>query len=56
MTFKELREAAGMKLPEFYKYFDIPSRTALQWEKEERRCPDYLLKLIEYKLKKENLI
>ncbi len=54
MTFKELRETSGMTRPEFAKYFDIPYRTVQSWELGERKCPDYVLKLIEYRLKRES--
>ena len=53
MTFKELREHSGMTRPEFAKEFEIPYRTVQDWELGNRKCPEYLLKLIEYKLKNE---
>ena len=56
MTFEELREKAGMNLTEFAKYFEINYRTVQRWEYRERKCPDYLLKLMQYKLEKENII
>lgn len=61
MTFKELREQSGMTRTQFAEYFEIPYRTVQSWElhgesKEGRKCPDYLLKLMEYKLKNEGLI
>ncbi len=61
MTFKELRERSGMTRPKFAEYFEIPYRTVQGWElhgesKEGRKCPDYLLKLLEYKLKQEAII
>lgn len=54
MTFKELRENSGMTRPEFAKHFEIPYRTIQDWELGNRKCPEYVLKLIEYKLKNEN--
>lgn len=61
MTIKELREAAGMSRPRFAEYFGIPYRTVQSWELygesvEGRKCPAYLLDLMEYKLRKENNI
>lgn len=61
MTFKELREASGMNKTDFAKYFGIPFRTIQNWEKhgsstEGRKCPDYLLELMKYKLEKEGLL
>lgn len=56
MTIKELRKATGMSQQKFGNYFNIPLRTIQSWELEERKCPVYLLELIEYKLKNEKLI
>ena len=56
MTLKELREASKMSRNEFCEYFGIPYRTVQSWELEDRSCPEYLIELIEYKLKNENLI
>ena len=56
MTFKELREASGMTRNQFCEYFGIPYRTVQDWELGNRKCPEYLLNLIEYKLKHEGLI
>ena len=56
MRFKELRERSQMNVPTFAKYFNIPYRTVLGWEAETRKCPPYLLELMEYKLKKEGII
>ena len=56
MTFKELRERSGMSRPQFAEYFGIPYRTVQDWELENRKCNDYILDLLEYKLKHEGLI
>lgn len=56
MTFKELREKANMSRSQFAEYFEMPYRTVQSWELGDRRCPDYLLKLVEYKLKNEKKI
>lgn len=50
MTFKELRAVSGMTQQAFANYFDIPKRTIENWDSERRKCPEYLLKLMEYKL------
>lgn len=55
-TIKHLRLSAGMSQKKFGDFFGIPLRTIQNWEYEIRQCPEYLLDLIEYKLKKENLI
>lgn len=50
MDFKELRKQSGMNLTQFGKYFGIPYRTIQNWERGERKCPEYLLELMKYKL------
>jgi DNA-binding transcriptional regulator YiaG len=56
MTFKELRQASGMTQKEFSEYFKIPKRTVENWETEVRICNDYIIELLEYKLRNENII
>lgn len=53
MTFKELRQASGMNMTEFAKYFNIPYRTIQKWEMGERECKEYWLELMRYRLEKE---
>lgn len=53
MDFKTLLEESGMNIKQFSEYFGIPYRTVQGWKAGERECPDYLLKLIIYKLEKE---
>ena len=55
MTFKELRVASGMNMTEFSKQFNIPYRTIQNWENEVRKCPEYVLELMQYKLEKERI-
>lgn len=55
MTFKELRVASGMNMTEFSKHFNIPYRTIQNWENEVRKCPEYVLELMQYKLEKERI-
>ena len=52
----ELRESTGMTRKEFCEYFEIPYRTVQDWERGNRKMPDYLLRLMEYKLRIEKLI
>ena len=56
MSIKELIQAAGMTQKSFGEYFDIPLRTVQNWCGGQRQCPDYVLALIEYKLRKEGKI
>lgn len=55
MTIKELRKASCMTQAEFAAYFDISVRTIEAWESR-RKAPEYLVKLMIYKLIKENII
>ena len=56
MNFKELRKLSGMTQKEFSEYFGIPKRTIENWDCNVNKCPDYLLDLMEYKLRKEGKI
>lgn len=53
---KELRELAGMNRKEFCDYFMIPYRTVTDWEHDVRHAPEYVLRLLEYYIRTENLI
>lgn len=55
MTIKALRKASGMTQRAFSEYFGIPKRTIEDWEAERRKCPAYLLELMEYKLRNEGI-
>ena len=50
---KTLREKYNLSRKQFTEMFDIPYRTLQDWELGNRKCPEYLLKLIEYKLERE---
>ena len=50
VTFKELRKQTGMNLKQFSEYFEIPYSTIQNWEGGHRQCPEYLLKLMQYKI------
>ena len=52
----ELRDRTRMKRREFAEYFDIPYRTLQDWELGNRRMPEYLFRLMEYKVEAEGLI
>lgn len=56
MEFKELLEQSGMNLKAFSEFFNIPYRTLQGWKASERKCPEYLLELMQYKLEKENIL
>lgn len=52
----ELFLETGMTQKEFSEYLAIPLRTIENWLTGKRVPPEYLIKLIEYKLEKERLI
>lgn len=52
----ELRKQMGMKRTEFCEYFGIPYRTVEDWETGKRNMPEYLLRLMYYKAKAEQLM
>jgi len=49
----KLRDNTGMNRKQFAEYFAIPYRTVQDWELGNRRMPEYLLRLMEYKAEKE---
>lgn len=51
----ELRNSTGMTRREFCEYFEIPYRTMQDWELGNRKMPEYLYRLMEYKLRMERL-
>ena len=51
----ELRKRTGMNRREFAEYFGIPYRTLQDWELGNRNMPDYLLRLMAYKVAIEGL-
>ena len=52
---RKLRESTGMNRKEFCEYFDIPYMTVTDWELGNRRVPQYLLRLMAYKIEIEKL-
>lgn len=51
--FLEIFINSGMNQTEFSEFFHIPYRTVTGWKRGERGCPEYLIELMEYKLKNE---
>ena len=52
----ELRKSTGMNRKQFTEYFGIPYRTLQDWELGNRRMPDYLFRLMVYKIETEKLL
>lgn len=47
MTIKEIREKAGLSRAAFSRKYNIPVRTLEDWESEKRKCPEYLIELLD---------
>ena len=52
---KAVREKSGMNRKDFAQWLGIPYRTISDWEHGERQMPDYVLRLIAYKVRMECL-
>ena len=50
-----LRKSTGLNRKEFAMYFGIPYRTIQDWELGNRQMPEYLLRLMAYKVQIEQL-
>lgn len=53
---KDARKQTDMSQSEFADYFGIPKRTLQDWEYEKRKMPQYLLRLMIYKLEIEKMV
>jgi len=51
-----LRKESGLKRKEFAQKFDIPYRTLQDWELGNRKMPEYLLRLMAYRVRTEELV
>ena len=56
MTIKEIREAAGMTQAAFAQYVGCTKSCVEKWEYGKPDCPEYVRRLIEYKLRGEGKI
>ncbi len=52
-AFKMIRNESGMNRKDFSEWLGIPYRTMQEWELGRRAMPQYVLDLIEYKVKNE---
>ena len=52
---KKIRESTGMNRKELCEYFEMPYMTETDWELGNRRVPQYLLRLMTYKIQMEKL-
>lgn len=56
MSIKDLRAKTGLSQSKFAALVGIPLNTLQNWEQGNRKPPEYVISLIEYKLRKEGLI
>ena len=56
MTFLDLFNQTGWTLKKWSEYFNIPYRSLQNWKAGSRECPEYLIALMEYKLRNEKVI
>lgn len=56
MDFRSIKEKSGMTQKEIAVYLNIPLPTIEAWCRGTRTPPEYVINLIEYKLKKEGII
>ena len=52
----QLKENSGYNWKAFAAYFGVPYRTMQDWYMGKRKMPDYLLKLMYYKMQMEKII
>ncbi len=53
MTIKEIRALTGLIQKEFSQKYKIPLHTLTNWEQGIRKCPQYLIDLLEFKVKED---
>ena len=53
---KNLREETGMNRTQFCEYFNIPYRTVQDWESGRRVMPEYVLRLLEYRIRTDQIL
>lgn len=53
MTIKEIREKTGLSQQKFFEKYKIPVRTIQDWEAGKRTPPEYVVELLEFKVKSD---
>lgn len=53
MTIKEIRVLTGLSQVKFCEKYHIPLNTFARWEQGKREPPDYLVELLEFKVKED---
>ena len=52
-TIKEIREYSGLSQAKFSEKYGIPKRSLENWESGSRKCPDYVVFLLERAVKSD---
>lgn len=55
LTIKEIRERSGLSRSEICELLDVPYRTLQNWELGERIPPEYLVALIDFRVRHREL-
>ena len=50
---KDIRKLSKLSQPQFAKKYGIPLSTLRKWEQGQRKCPQYVLDLLEFKVRKD---
>lgn len=53
MTIKEIRQLTSLSQPKFCEKYGIPLQTLRKWEQGYRSPPDYVVELLEFKVKSD---
>lgn len=53
MNPKEIRKLSGLSQPQFSEKYGIPLPTIRHWEQGQRECPQYVLDLLEFKVRED---
>lgn len=53
MTIKEIRALTGLSQPKFCQKYHIPLNTFVRWEQGKREPPDYVVELLEFKVRED---
>ena len=56
LTIREIRASTGLSQAKFCEVLDIPLKTLQHWEAGRRSCPDYVVKLIIYRVQHDESI
>lgn len=53
MIIKEIRALTGLSQPQFSEKYHIPLPTLRKWEQGKREPPDYLMELLEFRVRED---